>query len=76
VIRRPPYCADCGAEITWSETETGKRMPVDRTSTSDGNVVYIAGEVHVLKQGEILGGDVPRYKAHFATCTRRKTDAP
>lgn len=70
MIRRPPYCADCGAEITWSETENGKRMPVDRSSSTDGNVIYIAGKAHVLKQGDMVSDDFPRYMAHFATCRK------
>lgn len=70
MIRRPPYCDRCGAEITWSETESGKRMPVDRTSSSDGNVVYRAGFAHVLTKVEMedVDPDALRYMAHFATC--------
>lgn len=72
--RRPPYCDLCGAEITFSTTEKNQKpMPVDRNSSSDGNVVYRSGKAHVLTKLEIeqlekMGSDIPRYMPHFATC--------
>lgn len=75
-VRRPPFCTNvrgkpgCGAEITWSETEAGKRMPVDRHTSADGNVIYVNGRVRVLGplDLETLEEGVPRFMPHFATC--------
>ncbi len=37
-------CRSCGAPVYWTETEKGKRMPVDREPGDDGNIVLIVAE--------------------------------
>jgi hypothetical protein len=57
-------CTSCQAEILWTVTEAGKRMPVDATP---------AGKVTVLVKNPD-GSDTPvsksrdHYVSHFATC--------
>lgn len=63
-------CKSCGAEITWTLTTTGKKMPVEHKPR--GNIKVITDEdtgtlrAIMLKPGE---GD---YVSHFSTCP----DAP
>lgn len=60
-------CRSCGATITWVETRTGKRMPLDPDERSDGNVVIESdGKARVLPPGDPYTG--PRYASHFSTC--------
>jgi hypothetical protein len=77
-MRAPPFCRSCGAEISWAETINGKRIPLDRRTRSDGNLVR-AGEdsdgtlvVRTLRQDEDPGPLTLRWVAHFATCPDRK----
>jgi hypothetical protein len=57
-IRRPhPFattCSSCGASIVWFRTSTGKKMPVEESSTLPTDAE------HQL--------DMTRHKSHFATC--------
>lgn len=66
---------NCQSPIRWAVTETsGARMPIDDDPVEDGNVIITSRQadgtpvVHVLAKGETVG-TVPRYVAHFATCT-------
>ena len=63
-------CRSCGAPILWRETHAGRRMPIDPEPVADGNVVIEGDIAEVLKAEHLarLGGDVPRYRSHFATC--------
>lgn len=57
-IRRPhPFatrCSSCSASIVWFKTASGKRMPVDESSTQPTD------------RADQL--DLTRHKSHFATC--------
>lgn len=71
-------CGSCGASIVWTETVTGKSMPVDSEASPDGNVVIgrpddprNAPVARVLRKGEMSPG--PRFKSHFATCPNAAT---
>lgn len=48
-------CSSCGASIVWFRTKTGKRMPVEESSTLPTDAE------HQL--------DLKRHVSHFATCT-------
>jgi len=70
-------CTSCGAPIRWAVTKNGKRMPVDATPSSDGNVVLIprlrgeAPEAHVYRDPTDAAAGAPdgdTYLSHFSTC--------
>lgn len=57
IRQRHPFevsCSSCGAAIVWFRTKSGKRMPVDATSTLPTDAE------HQL--------DLKRHISHFATC--------
>jgi hypothetical protein len=45
-------CASCGAEIRWTRTRAGKKMPVDAVTIGAGEFEY----------------DPTKHTSHFATC--------
>ena len=47
-----PKCGSCGAPIVWVRTASGKAMPVDASSATVGDLMYIHGK-HV---------------SHFSSC--------
>jgi hypothetical protein len=73
---KPDKCRSCNAPILWSETTTGRRMPLDYTPTTDGNIIlglrkHLPPLALVQTQqslerlrhrGELL------YTSHFVTC--------
>jgi hypothetical protein len=57
IRRKHPFtrqCSSCGADIVWFRTFSGKKMPVDETSTQPND------------REEQL--DLKRHKSHFASC--------
>jgi hypothetical protein len=58
-------CRSCGAAMTWAETSTGKRMPVEP---------YPAGNVRLVTTGagtviaHLVGPGQGDHVSHFATC--------
>jgi hypothetical protein len=68
-------CRSCGAAVIWTETERGKRMPVDAEPVHDDG---IAGTTFVLRAEHepplavaawpAAFPDEPHYVSHFATC--------
>jgi hypothetical protein len=74
-----PKCRSCGAQIIWTETITGKSMPVDEQPTKDGNIILgmrwqKVPLAHVQTRqslerlrakGELL------FISHFVTCPQR-----
>jgi hypothetical protein len=68
-------CRGCGAEIIWTITSGGKKMPVDAEPDPDGMFVLewdddaaAAFAIHV-RAGDLGGlADGDRYTSHFATC--------
>lgn len=66
-----PNCKACDAEIRFAKTESGKTMPVDAASSTDGTLVLFHDEHGALcVRMAIPPADQlrPRHKAHFATC--------
>lgn len=67
-------CRSCGASILWTETEKGKRMPVDAEPADNGNLRLVEREddvplaVYDTAETEALFGDDTRFLSHFATC--------
>lgn len=73
-------CRSCRAEIIWTETNTGKSMPVDATPTKDGNIILgmrhqlvPLAMVQTVQQLERLRAkDELLYVSHFVTCPQSK----
>lgn len=73
------HCRSCGAEIVWTITGTGKRMPIDAYPADDGNLFVfvrpgmtpesesVASDSPRAREHAALG-DAPRFRSHFATC--------
>jgi hypothetical protein len=68
-------CRSCRAPIVWARTVNGKRMPVDRDPTPDGNLVLAVPGVDdtepyvtVVDPDQPMLDDPPRYRSHYATC--------
>lgn len=76
----PPHrvtrCRDCPAQIVWTVTNNGRRMPVDLLPVLGGNVVLTTGtdttpESRVLSRDETerrAGNGTRAFVSHFATC--------
>jgi hypothetical protein len=77
-------CRSCGAKVIWTETERGRRMPVDKEASPEGNLLLMhrAGRapLAVYQTKEALealakeGGLQQHrlYVSHFATCPQSK----
>jgi hypothetical protein len=79
-------CKTCGAEIIWTITERGKKMPVDVSPAKDGNVLL--KQLFDPEDGKekwyatVLRGEAgeihraspgaPAYTSHFKTCPDAK----
>lgn len=50
-------CRSCGAAIVWLETKSGKKMPVDAETASQGDTQFEAASGHI---------------SHFSTCPNAK----
>lgn len=67
-------CRSCGAEIVWTVTHKGKRMPVDAEPVEGGNIVLrrdgetVIAEYPGKEHPSLFEADRPRYVSHFATC--------
>jgi hypothetical protein len=67
-------CRSCGAEIIWTVTHKGKRMPVDAVPRSDGNIVLrqdgekVIAEYPGKEHPSLFEEDRARFVSHFATC--------
>lgn len=53
-------CKSCGAEIIWTVTDKGKRMPVDAAPEHRFTLVRQGADMRAVY--------VPVYTSHFATC--------
>lgn len=70
-------CGSCAAEVIWTVTHKGRRMPVDAAPVEGGNIrlrseadgdrviAEYPGKEH---PGLFDEGDRARYVSHFATC--------
>jgi len=70
-------CRSCGRPIRWTETEKGKRMPVDPEPVRGGNLKLhpiprptIDGYLTTVEISQVITPDkhVDAYISHFATC--------
>ena len=70
-------CASCKAPITWTQTRTGKRMPVDAEPSDDGTIRLVLAAPRTVPVAEVLTGvrlsaardeGAQLFKSHFATC--------
>jgi hypothetical protein len=64
-----PRCKSCNAEIIWTVTEKGRRMPVDAEQKLGGNIVlrpreYLPPVAFYVKANE----HVLAHVSHFVTC--------
>lgn len=80
-------CRSCGRDIIWTETERGKKMPVDAGKRNDGNILLISRgdaapqakflgklELDAEKARALARGETFRaYVSHFATCPNAKS---
>lgn len=66
-------CSSCGADIFWSVTSTGKKIPIDSEPRKDGNI-FISNEsaVYITANSPESEATTPRYVSHFATCPQSK----
>jgi len=55
-------CRSCNAEIIWTVTDAGKKMPVDREPTGKGIALI------PLARDEIRSRVVDVHESHFVTC--------
>lgn len=69
-------CSSCGAEVIWTVTEAGKRMPVDATPVRKVMVLKVNPQ---NPGGPPLAKFVNQHESHFAHCpaaaARRGTGA-
>lgn len=73
-------CRGCGAEITWTRTMTGRRMPIDPEPVEDGNIRLlgtnfvgeeIARVTTKAERRQAIREGKPLYRSHFnETCSR------
>jgi len=71
-------CRSCGADVVWTETTSGKRMPVDLEPTTEGNIILglrherpPVALVQTKQALELLKGEL-LYTSHFVTCPQSK----
>ena len=59
-------CRSCCKDIIWSETASGKKIPIDPEPVPSGNIML---ECHgALATVVAPRPDVKRHVSHFATC--------
>lgn len=69
-------CKNCGEDIIWAETDSGKRMPVDIYPNAIGNLRVDFTDpahplVHVLTMDQQREADPEDlYLSHFVTCLK------
>lgn len=65
-------CSGCRAEIIWTTTRNGKKMPVDAEPDPEGIIVleFDGDEPFAIYDNRrLIEGE--RYTSHFATCPKR-----
>jgi len=72
-LRRIDKCKACGSPIIWTQTSTGKAMPVDASPVPTGNVLLFPTIdrkwlAMVVSADEAKATPHERYVSHFATC--------
>jgi hypothetical protein len=68
-------CRSCHADIVWTITEKGKRMPIDAYPVDEGNIRFIPGRPahsvvapHSLLDELDPADNGDRFLSHFVTC--------
>lgn len=61
-------CRACGAEMIWTFTESGKRMPLDAEPSSEGTFVTEMRGKDLYAVYVKRGSDPDARTSHFATC--------
>lgn len=61
-------CRTCGEPIIWTQTNSGKRMPVDAEPNSEGTFSLREEDDLVLATYVRAGSDPELHTSHFATC--------
>ena len=61
-------CKSCGAEIIWTLTESGKRMPVDAEPALRSAVFLERPADHPVQRAHVG----PAHLSHFATVPERR----
>jgi hypothetical protein len=69
-------CSSCGAAILWTQTSTGRAMPVDAEPSEKGNI-YLQREpgppiIAIYVSNKVPHDFKPLYLSHFATCPDAK----
>ena len=66
-------CKSCGAVVRWAKTVKGNNIPLDPTSTNDGNMILLNGIAYVVSANyKKEHPDESFYVTHFATCPNAK----
>lgn len=60
-------CSYCSAPLLWAETEGGKRIPLDPTPVSNGNIELI-GQGKARYVVPDVNATPMRHVTHFSTC--------
>jgi hypothetical protein len=61
-------CRSCHAAIIWTETEKGKKMPVDAEPALNGNIDLWTSGDKVTAAYTAMDAGTKRYISHFVTC--------
>jgi hypothetical protein len=62
-------CRSCGADILWTRTRKGKKMPVNREPDEKGRFVLLYHEDWILAHFDRRGSEPgAHYTSHYATC--------
>ena len=64
-------CRSCHASVIWTETEKGKKMPVDAERVPNGNIELREGNPPIAVYAKADGAS-KRYISHFVTCPQAK----
>jgi hypothetical protein len=61
-------CRSCNRSIIWTETEKGKKMPVDAEPVLNGNIDLWTSGDKVTAAYTAMDASTKRYISHFVTC--------
>ena len=68
-------CRSCGEQIIWTVTSTGKKMPVDADTSSEGTfrLEESGDQMDVVAVFAKKGSEPELHVSHFATCPDRSS---
>ena len=62
-------CKSCAAPIYFAIVDkTRKRIPIDVTPVTNGNIIFVDGFAHYVTMFDQVGEHDPLFISHFATC--------